>query len=180
MNNKEKLLQQLMDNPNKEFHIRLLARLTKLNPNTIISITDELAEEGIAIKEKSKERNVVIIKANVTNNKYRLQKQFYKIQKLHKSGLIDHLNGVFFHPTIILFGSYAKAENIPGSDIDLFIITEDKKRNADIKKYEDILNAPMQLFVHTRKEFDKLKKTNPELINNVINGYRLTGYLEVF
>lgn len=179
MDNKEKVMQVLMDDPQKEFHLRLLARLTKLNPNTVISITDELAKEGLAIKEKPKERNIVIIKANTANVQYKLKKQFYNIKKLHESGLIEYLSENFAHPTMILFGSYAKAENFPGSDIDIFIITDEKKKNINLKKYEESLHATIQLFMHTHKEFEKLKKTNPELINNVINGYKLTGYLEV-
>ena len=137
MNNKEKILKFIFEEPNKEFHLRLLARLSGLHPNTVISITDELSKCGLITKHKDKERNVAVIKANKQNDIYKLKKQFYNIEKIHESGLIDFLNRELSYPAVFLFGSYAKAE------------------------------------------FEKLKKTNPELINNVLNGYKLTGYLEV-
>lgn len=178
MNNKEKILKFIFEEPNKEFHLRLLARLSGLHPNTVISITDELSKCGLITKHKDKERNVAVIKANKQNDIYKLKKQFYNIEKIHESGLIDFLNRELSYPAVFLFGSYAKAENYPGSDIDLFIITEENKK-INVNDYEAKLHAKMQLFIHTKAEFEKLKKTNPELINNVLNGYKLTGYLEV-
>ena len=53
VDNKQKVLNLFFEAPQKEFHIRLLARLTKLNPNTIIKITDNLAKEGFITKKKS-------------------------------------------------------------------------------------------------------------------------------
>jgi len=179
MNNIENVLKFLFEEPIKEFHIRLLARLTKLNPNTIINLTDKLVEEGLIIKYKNKDNKLCVIKANTQNSYYKLKKQFYNIEKIFRSGLIDYLNENLSYPAVILFGSYTKAENHSGSDIDLFIISEEKKK-LDLKIYKNKLNAEIQLFVHTKKEFNKLKNTSPELINNVLNGYKLTGYLEVF
>ncbi|MFH1669454.1 MAG: nucleotidyltransferase domain-containing protein [Candidatus Woesearchaeota archaeon] len=178
MNNTEKVKTQIFENPSKEFHIRLLARKTGLHPNTIITITDRLQKEGLLVKKKSSDTNLTLIRANTQNRQYKLQKTFYNINKINTSGLIDFLEKELSHPTIILFGSYAKGENHPESDIDLFIIAAEKKK-IDANKYEDKLGVEIQLLIHTETEFGKLKKNNKELINNVINGYKITGYLEV-
>lgn len=179
MNNKEKVLKILFEDSYREFHLRLLARLTKLNPNTVLTITDALAREKIIKKYKHKDTNLVIVKANTESREFKLLKQFYNIRKLYQSGLIDYLEETYDHPTIILFGSYNKAENRPGSDIDLFIIT-DRTGECDTAVYSKKLGAEIQLFVHTPQEVKQLKKTSKELLNNVMNGYKLTGYAEVF
>ncbi|MBN1377461.1 nucleotidyltransferase domain-containing protein [Candidatus Woesearchaeota archaeon] len=177
--NEEKVLKVLFEESNKEFHIRLLARLTGLHPNTIINITDKLSENNLITKNKNKDNGLVIVKANTKNPLYKLKKQFYNIRKIYESKVIEFLNDKLNYPIIILFGSYAKAENHKDSDIDLFVICTEKKE-LKLEKYESVLNAEIQLFLHTQEEFKKLQKKSPELINNVLNGYKLAGYLEVF
>ena len=178
MDNKIKLLAVFFEYPQKEFHIRQLARLTKLHPNTIINITDEFAKEGFIQKTKSNEKPIVIMKANTGNLFFKLRKQAYNIERIYKSGIVEFLNEELAYPTIIIFGSYAKAENHENSDIDIFILADEKKE-LNFHKFEKLLNAEIQFFLYTKKELQKLKKTNPDLVNNVINGYKLAGYLEV-
>ncbi len=176
--NKEKILKHIFAEPDKSFHIRLLARLTKLHPNTIITSTNELVKQGYITKEQNKETKLSIIKANLSSRMYKLTKQYMNVKSLYESGLIDFLNEQYAYPAIILFGSYAKAENTKKSDIDLFIISDVKKK-AELSSFEVKLDAEIQLFIHTKEEFQKLKKTNPELINNVLNGVKLEGYIEI-
>lgn len=171
MNNKEKILKVLFENSQREYHIRLLAKLTGLNPNTIINLTND----DFIFKKKDEDTNRVIIKAITDNIDFKLQKKFYNIRKIYDSGLIKFLNDELSFPTVVLFGSYAKADNHPKSDIDIFIIADEKKE-LSLKKFEKILQTEIQIFMHTKKE---LKKLNAELINNVINGYVMSGFLEV-
>lgn len=179
MNNESKISKLLFEKPNKEFHIRLLARETGLNPNTIINITQRMQTEGLLKKTKDKEKHLVLIKANTENRRYKLRKRVYNLEKIYDSGLVEFLENELSYPTIILFGSYAKAENHEESDIDLFIISDEKKK-PDLNKYEHNLGTEIQLFIHTKQEFEKLKKTNTELLNNVLNGIILSGFLEAF
>ena len=178
IDNRQKALMNFFESPSKEFHIRQLARITKLHPNTIIKISDELVEEGLIEKAKSREKPLVIMKANTQNLLYKLKKQAYNIEKIHKGGLIDYLDKELAHPTIVLFGSYAKGENHEKSDIDIFILADEKK-DLKLDAFEKMLGAQIQIFLHTKKEFQKLKKNSPEFVNNVINGCKLSGYLEV-
>ena len=80
---------------------------------------------------------------------------------------------------IILFGSFAKAENIGRSDIDLLVITPAKKE-VNIEKYEKNLNHKVQLFLHAKKDIEDMKNKNPKLLNNFINGVKIYGYWELF
>lgn len=178
MNNENKVLKILFEDSYRTYHIRLLAKLTGLNPNTIITITNKLEKQELLSKNKDPEINKININANNANSKFILKKKFYNINKILNSNLIEFLEQKLAHPTIILFGSQAKAENRTDSDIDIFIIG-DIKKELDLSKFEEILGSEIQVFIHTKKEFEKLKKTNIELINNVLNGYILNGFLEV-
>ena len=52
---------------------------------------------------------------------------------LFESQLIEYLKIEFNNPGIILFGSFAKGEDIEKSDIDLYLETPSKKQ---VKKYQ--------------------------------------------
>ena len=75
----------------------------------------------------------------------------------------------------ILFGSYAKGEDLENSDIDLYIETPSKK-GVHLEKFEKLLQRKIQIFCH--KNINGI--TNLHLANNVLNGIILNNYLEVF
>ena len=79
------------------------------------------------------------------------------------------------NPPIVLFGSFAKGEDIEDSDIDLYIETLSKK-NIDLEKFEKLLKRKIQIFRH--KNLNEI--SNPHLANNIINGIILNNYIEVF
>ncbi len=178
MDNTNKVLKIIFDDPLKEFHLRLLGRLTKLSTSTVSYIINDLAKKRIVIKEKNNDLRLTIVKANTSSEIYKFKKKFYNLEKIYGSGLIEYINKELSYPTIILFGSWAKAENHKDSDIDLFIIADGKKK-LNPEEYEKKLGAELQIFAHTKKEFQELKMKNKELINNVVNGYVLSGFLEV-
>ena len=172
------ILKYFFEEPNRAFHIRELAKLTKLAPTTVTSYLEYFRKKGLLTKQK--ERNYVLYRAETTNQFFKEEKKHYNIIKLKESGLIDFLNEELNYPeTIILFGSYAKAENIKGSDIDLFVLSETKKE-LNLNKFEKELKAKIQLFIHTKREFNIMKSKNKELLNNIINGVKIQGFLEVF
>ncbi|MFC1774742.1 nucleotidyltransferase domain-containing protein [Nanoarchaeota archaeon] len=178
VDNRKKIMNCIYEDSLFEFHIRLLARMTKLHPNTVMKETDELEKEGLVVKIPNKLQNRTIIKGNTNNIFFLLSKKFHNIEKIYKSGIIEYLNTKMHYPTVVLFGSYAKAENHKESDIDLFIISEEKV--PDLLRFERKLNTEIQVFVHTKKSFRKLQETSPELLNNVMDGYVLTGYVECY
>ena len=97
---------------------------------------------------------------------------------LHESGLIEYLVEAFNQPeAIVLFGSFSKAEDNKNSDVDILIISS-KKQEPNVEKFEKKLNHKIQLFIHSKKELEKLKNKNKELFNNWINGIVVYGYFE--
>ena len=111
------------------------------------------------------------------NNFFKKYKIADKLISLEKSQLINKLDDKYFYPTIILFGSSSLGEDIETSDIDLCIISENKKE-IDLKKFEKKLNRNIQLFIFNKKDFQKLKEKSKELYSNIINGIVLRGLIE--
>jgi predicted nucleotidyltransferase len=121
-----------------------------------------------------------LFKADSENQLFREVKLAHNIRKLRESGLIDFLIDKYNHPeAIILFGSFRKAENIPGSDVDLLIVTPLKKE-IDFKDFEKKLNQQKHILNNSRTEIERMKTKNKELLNNLINGIVLEGFWEVF
>jgi len=164
--------------PEKEFHVRQLSKLLKKSPTTISKYLKDFENKGVLRSEKK--FNHLLFKANTEGKKFKKLKLNYNLELLEDSGLIDYLVKEFNHPeAIVLFGSFSKAENISRSDIDLLILSPLKK-DIKLNRFERILGNKIQLFVHSKKEIERMKEKNKGLLNNWINGIVVYGYLEVF
>ena len=169
MDNIEKILKSIYQNPTYMFHVRELARITKLNPNTIINITDKLKKQKIIIKGKHK--SMVEIRANIEDINFIRMKKIYNLGQIYKAGLVDFLIEYYDNPeSIILFGSYSRGEDIEKSDIDLVIITN-KKEIPNFTLFETKLRRKLHILNFKREDI------SDELYRNLINGIVLHGYL---
>jgi len=170
------ILKIFFEKPNEEFHLRQLAKLFKQSPVTVKKHLKEFVKIGIL--RVKKERGMELYSSNIENFYYKEYKRVYNRFQIIESGLLDFLKKEFHMPIIILFGSYERGEDNVNSDIDIFILTEIKKR-VNLGDYEKKLHRPIQLHIMNRKEFQKAKKENPDLINSIINGSVLNGFLEI-
>src|SRR3989344_7476314 len=107
----DKIIEFFIKEPEKEFHVRQISKLLKKSPSTISKYLKRYKKEGIL---KSEEKlNHLFFKANTENRCFKQKKLYYNIDEINKSDLIDFLGREFNQPeAIILFGSFAKAENI--------------------------------------------------------------------
>lgn len=170
MNNTPKIEKEIFENPTYKFHIRELARKTRLNPNTVITIVGRLNREGIVKRRRIK--NITEVYANTDNKNFLRKKRLFNIGQLYSSGLVDFLISHFNNPeAIVSIGSYSRGEDIEKSDIDIVVITN-KSSVANIEKYEKILKRGIHLLVMTYKDISK------EFYQNTINGVILHGFLK--
>ena len=175
---KMEMLKPFLDEPEREFHIRELAKIVKVSPTTATSYLEDFNQKNLL--ERSKERNVILYRANSQNSMFKETKKHFNTLRILESGLIDYLNLELNYPeAIILFGSFAKGENTKQSDIDIFILSESKKE-LSLEKYETKIGADIQLFINNKKEFLEMKSKNKNLLNNILNGIKLSGFIEVF
>ncbi|MBN2331408.1 MAG: nucleotidyltransferase domain-containing protein [Candidatus Aenigmarchaeota archaeon] len=174
----DKLMNLFLEDSYSEFNLREVARIAKLNPMTASKYLKYLLKESVI--KKRPERNFILFSADTESERFKDMKRCFNIKKIRSSGLVEYIEKELSYPeVIILFGSYAKAENSAESDIDIFILSESNKK-LDLSVFESRIGAEIQIFKHSRKEFDAMKRDNKELLNNILNGVCLSGFLEVF
>jgi len=175
METKLNILKEFFENPNKEFHIRELSRILKINHTTIRQHLNKLVKQNYLTLNKSRLYSAYKLEASKKTLNLKL---YYNLEKLRKSKLIKDLEKYYDYPVIVLLGSYAKAEDDPTSDIDIFVLTEIKKE-FNLTKHEKFLNKEISLHKFSKESFKKLEKSNPHFINNLCNGIVLSGTMEV-
>ena len=172
-----KFLWLFMEQPSKKFHIREVAKILSINPMTARKYLLKLSKENILLQEKGKVK-IINYYINTENINVKEYKKFYTIMKIINSKLLDFLNEGFLYPTVVLFGSCAKGEDFEKSDMDIFVLSETKKK-IDIEPFESSINKKIELFVMNKQEFEDIKKNNKDLANNIINGVKILGFLHV-
>jgi len=169
------ILKPFFEEPNREFSIRELSRILKINHTTTRIHLSRLAKEGYL---SSKVKGVYTFYQLTLDRKTLNLKLYYNLEKIRKSGIIEDLEKEYALPAIVLFGSYAQAMDNTNSDIDICIISNVNKEHL-LEKYEKELNRKVSIQRFSKIAWEKAKKTNPNLINNICNGIRLSGELEV-
>lgn len=175
MERKLTILGPFFEDPDRKFSIRELSRILKINHTTIRQYLNKLVKEGFlsAKKEGLYSFYQLVLSKKTTNLKL-----YYNLEKIRGSGLIEDLEKAYDLPVIVLFGSYAFAIDDKTSDIDVCLISNVEKE-FHTERYEKILNRKISLHKFNKESWEKAKKTNPNLINNICNGIVLSGELEV-
>jgi predicted nucleotidyltransferase len=178
MSRKKDIMTPFFEAPERELSIRETGRLFCLSPMTARKLLNAAVKTGILASRR--ERNLVLYKARTSSQTYKDAAIAHIVASIRSSGLVEQLVETLREPlAIFLFGSFAKADNRKGSDMDIFVLSRIKKE-IDIKMFEKKLGTPIQLLICTPDDVDVLRKKNPHLLNNVINGVRLYGFWEAF
>jgi predicted nucleotidyltransferase len=160
--------------PTRKLRVREIERVVKVPLPSAIRYANEL--HGEKMLQEIKISNIKLFAPDRTSKQFIRGKQLFNLKQIYASGLIEHLKEKYFNPTIILFGSYSRGEDIEDSDIDLYIETPSKIELSELEQFSRKLKRPIQVFSH--KSLAPIK--SPELKNNIINGIKLNGQLEVF
>jgi len=167
--NQDKVLEVFFDNPTEKFYIREIARITRLNPNTIINISEKLIREGLIKREKKE--HVVELSADLDNENFKNKKRLSNFRRILECGIVNILKSKFDSEVISIIGSYSRGEDIGESDIDIVVMTKKEYEDTDLKKYEKILNRDIHLIV------TDYTKISDEFYTNLLNGIILYGYM---
>lgn len=157
------------ENPAVEFHIRQMARMLGMSKTAVSYHVKSLIKHGIVMERKD-----VFTKyaANEQSKKYRISKLFYGLEKVTGSGVVEHLEEKTRPKAVVLFGSFAKAEFDSSSDIDIFV--QASEETIELNSFERKLKHKIHLLFEP-----KLEKLSSELLNNIINGIKLSGQLKL-
>ena len=176
MERKLAILEPFFRSPNTNFLIREVAKLTKISHTTIGKYLKKLEIDGYLITNPTKPYSTY--RANTASKKYLNLKLYYNLEKIRESKLIEELEKIYDYPTIVLFGSYAKAIDDEKSDVDLCIISQVKSQ-LELENHEKIIGRNVSIHLFDKKKWNEAKKKNPNLINSICNGIVLSGQLEV-
>lgn len=153
----------------RRISVREYAKIINISPPTASKTLKEFFKEGLLKKEEQYGR--IFFSANRTNHQFKDLSRIYWREQL--KNIISKIEKESLSPTIILFGSLSKAENKNDSDIDIAIIGNHKK--FDFAKEEKKLKRTIQIFHY--KNFSNIR--NKDLMNNIINGYTLSGKVKL-
>ena len=162
----DKVLFLFFDYPQKVFGLRELSRLSKTPKSSLQRVLTSLIKQKLILKNQTGYRSAE------TNLEYRLIKRNYLITRIYNSGLVDFLQRSTLASTIILFGSGAKGEYVHESDLDIFV--QAKEKSLNLHPFEKKLKRTINLIFK-----EDLNSFSPELLNNIVNGYKLSGYIKI-
>ena len=153
----------------QRYGVREYARKMHISPPTASKLLHTYEKRGLLKKEK--ERQYIFYFANKDSILFIQFSHIYWHNQLQD--LIKYLEQQTLNPTLILFGSLAKAEVNANSDIDLAIFAA--KKDLSLKPFEKKLKRNIQLFW-----FPSLTEIkNKELANNILNGHILLGKISL-
>ena len=89
------------------------------------------------------------------------------------SRIIEEKVGYF--DAIVFFGSASRGEDSENSDFDIFVFGA-KEVDIDFGRMEKNIHRKINIMFGVVKD---LKKSSKEMLNNLINGFVLKGYLKV-
>jgi predicted nucleotidyltransferase len=162
-------------NATKHWHFEEILRKSKLSRSKANKWLSRLVQKNIIrrVKPKGKMPHYV---ANFEHPAYRNSKKIYALRLFYETGFLNHLMSLPKAKTVIIFGSFARADWYADSDIDLFVYGDDE--GMEKVKYERKLKHDIQIFTATTRA--DLQKFGPDLVQNILKGYLVQGDLDFF
>jgi predicted nucleotidyltransferase len=163
-----RVLCYFLENPTKEVYVRELSRILKISPYT----------SNNALKTFHKE-NLLELNKKGRAHFYKLKNDSYFVKHLKVTYILSKINSISFKfsneiVSIAIYGSYASGEFDEKSDLDLLIISSEKKDYPEIyKKIEDKLRISVSPLVLTPFEWQELSKKDKEFYIEVLKNYIL-------
>lgn len=151
----------------RRVNVREYAKLIKVSPPTASKILESFYKEAILRREKDK--LYIYYYANKDSPIFIDLLRAYWKHVFSSISLIEFISNEFANPVIILFGSFAKAEINPNSDIDIAVFTKGEKK-LNFESFNKKLKREIQIFIFKSRE-----EVSKELLNNILNGYILHG-----
>jgi len=155
-------------------HLREIARTLNESHSTVLRKINELVKENILDYKKEGKNKIFFIKNNLKARNYIYSAEIYKLNKLLKKHpklaiIFEDIKRNFSKGMIILFGSYAKGNPKSGSDIDIYLETNDNKLKNKVKE----INSKLSIKIG---KFD----TKSLLIKEIIKNHIIIRGLEDF
>jgi len=170
MTAKDAVLAVLFEDPMGSFTMRELGRRAGVSIRSVILAIRVLKDEGLV--RVVKKGNAKLVSASRTDN-FRSEKENYNLKLLKASGLVEHISKLA-PEAVVLFGSFARGEDTPESDIDIAVIGGLDEKLEGLGTFEKKIGR--KISIHRVK--DTARET-AEFKNTLANGKVLKGYLKL-
>lgn len=171
---RQRALTQLLLHPDSSYHVRELARLTDTTPGTLHKELARLARAGLLLRE-----------AQGNQVRYRANRDCPVFAEL--AGLFRKTGGVAgvladalrtFDPApelALVFGSLARGEENPRSDIDLLLIADCRFGDAVkvLHPLQETLKREINPVIFTAAEFARRVEGGDAFVGNILTNSRL-------
>jgi len=160
-----KVLHVFHEDPMQELHEREVMRRAKISKGSANSILRNLSEVGVL--ERKKTGRMIFYRFNVRDPVARQLKILFRVYYLQK--FVDRLKP--YCQRVVLFGSCAEGLDVSESDIDLFILTQEKKEvTGEVNAYQKNLKRKLSPIIVNANEFATLKKEDRPLYERIEKG----------
>ena len=170
-----------------KFHLREIAKITKLNENSVYRFLNKLEKEKILKSKKQGNLKQFLLRKNkqvyAILTLFDIEK-YEKLPHIRKTAISYYLKSLPKQPVFaILFGSTAKETYKDDSDIDILLITNEKINTKQAENEADAQSAlKVSSFQMTYKHFLKELKLNedPVVQSAVKTGYPLLNHIKYY
>lgn len=161
--NAQKVLDFLIQNPGRQLLANEIERGAKISRAGVNNSLRRLAKEKLVIREKK--AKIYLYSVDHTRPVIKQLRVLRTIEFLQP--LVDKVKK--FSQKVILFGSCARGENIPNSDIDLFILSNSQEEVRKLIKR----HKKLQLIIRTPLKFQEMKDKEPVFFEEISRGITL-------
>jgi len=169
---REAILLRLFLDPEREFYLREIVRLTRFAPRTIQTELDNLVQQDLLKERRSGNRRY--LQANSEHPLFRSLQELL----LRSEGFIGVLRDALGEQGIdfaIVFGSMASREAKASSDIDILIVGDIGLRETikRLSEVPDLLGREVNPVVWTRDEYQQRLVQQDHFLLNIMQQPRL-------
>ena len=170
-----RILAVFIHDPYREFHLREVAEIADVSPSTAKRFLDFYEANGFLIR--GRKANLALFKADVENNSFRLIKTaFFLFRARPLSGFLAE---AYPGSSVVLYGSCARGEDGPESDVDILIVGR-RAEKMDLMRYEGTLGKRINAIVFEPSEWEKKAEEDKAFYERVlVDGIVLHGTLPV-
>lgn len=162
-----KILRFFLQNPTTFFYVNEVARKLKVSPASVSNFLKRMEKESFFIKKIV--GNTHLYHLNNDLEIIKRLKIFHTLIEIHKIKLVDLLREKDETIiSIILYGSFAKGEDDEKSDVDILIISNQKKKFTElIQKIEEKIGKEIEVTILSMAEWEKVKKEDKTFYNSI-------------
>lgn len=168
----QEILRLLCIKAGEQLTQRQIARFLHVSAAAVGKVLPQLVKEEYVRKKKQNNMNLSFVSLNRDKQEVLHWKRTENLRMLYERALVAYLKEEFPGATIVLFGSYARGDDVATSDIDIAVLGR-KERKLNLERFEKQLERKIVV-----NYYPSLTGVHKELRENLCNGIVLSGGIQ--